>query len=156
MLRMERKEEAIQQSLELAGCYVLTTDVTSASLDSQQVHDSYMALQKVERDFRAIKTGLLEVRPIFVRKEERTRGHIFCCMLALKLSRQIEQRLRAVFGSTESNPDAITLPDALTSLSRLCLLNYPVDQKNTLTKLPLPDARQQQILDALRVHLPSM
>ena len=65
---------AIEQNLKLAGCYALTTDVTPAKLDAEQVHTSYMALEKVERDFRAIKTGLLEVRPIFVRKEGRTRG----------------------------------------------------------------------------------
>jgi transposase len=155
-LRLERKPEAIEHALQLAGCYVLTTDVTPASLNTQQVHASYMALQKVERDFRAMKTGLLHVRPIFVRKEARTRGHVFCCMLALKLSREIERRLRAAFGTIENNPDAITLPDALAALSRICLLNYPVDEKTTLPKLPLPDQSQQQILAALQVHLPAM
>jgi transposase len=155
-LRMERKPEAIQRALQLAGCYALITDVTPASLDTKQVHASYMALQKVERDFRAMKTGLLHVRPIFVRKQGRTRGHVFCCMLALKLSREIERRLRTAFGTTETNPNAITLPDALAALSRICLLNYPVDEKTTLPKLPLPDQAQQQILAALRVHLPAM
>ena len=155
-LRMERKEEAIEQSFELAGCYVLTSNVPPASLDTQQVHDSYMALEKVERDFRTIKTGLLDVRPIFVRKQERTRGHVFCCMLALKLTREIEKRLRAAFATTDTNPKAIPLPDALASMARLCLLHYTVDQKTTVTKLPLPDSRQQQILSALKVKLPAM
>ena len=99
---MECKQAAIEQSLKLAGCYALTTDVTPEKLDAEQVHTSYMALEKVERDFRAIKTGLLEVRPIFVRKEGRTRGHVFCCMLALKLAREMERRLRAAFGATET------------------------------------------------------
>jgi transposase len=146
----------IQQSLDLAGCYVLTSNVPPASLDTHQVHDSYMALEKVERDFRTIKTGLLDVRPIYVRKEERTRGHVFCCMLALKLTREIEKRLRAAFATTDTNPKAIPLPDALASLARLCLLHYTVDEKTTVTKLPLPDSRQQQILSALKVKLPAM
>jgi transposase len=155
-LQMKPKPEAIDRSLELAGCYVLTSDVTPAKLEAAQVHESYMALEKVERDFRAMKTGLLEVRPIFVRKEGRTRGHVFCCMLALKLTREMERRLRAAFGTTETNPDAITLPDALVALSRLCLLHWPVDGENIVTKLPLPDQGQQEILAALRVHLPGM
>ena len=45
---------------------------------AQQVHDSTMAIEKVERDFRTLKTGLLEVRPVWVRKKSRTRGHVFC------------------------------------------------------------------------------
>jgi transposase len=70
MLILERQEAAMATSLELAGCYVVTTDVLPQSMNTQEVHDSYVSLQKVERDFRAMKTGLLEVRPLFVRKEE--------------------------------------------------------------------------------------
>ena len=92
--------------------------------------------------------------PALTRKESRTRGHVLSCMLALKISRKMERRLRAVFDTTDSNPHAITLPDALASLSRLCLLHYPVDTKTTVTRLPKPDARQKQILSALGVTLP--
>ena len=101
-----------------------------------------------------MKTGLLEVRPLFVRKESRTRGHVFCCMLALKLSREMERRLREQFGTTDSNPHAITLSDALTSLASLCLMHYKVDEKTTVTKLPQPRASQAKILTALGVILP--
>jgi transposase len=118
-------------------------------------NDSYVSLQRVERDFRALKTGLLEVRPVFVRKESRTRGHVFCSMLALRLSREMERRLRAAFGTTDSNPHAITLPDALRALSSLSLLQYKIDEKTTVTKLPQPTANQQQILAALGVSLPA-
>src|SRR5215472_12734547 len=125
------------------------------SMSAQEVHESYVSLQKVERDFRVLETGLLEVRPVFVRKESRTRGHVFCSMLALKLSREMERRLREAFGTTDSNPHAITLPDALRALSSLCLLQYKIDEKTTVTKLPQPRANQQQILAALGVSLPT-
>jgi transposase len=130
--------------------------VVRDDLSSQQVHDSYLSLGKVERDFRTLKTGLLEVRPVWVRKESRTRGHVFCCLLALKVAREMERRLRAALGTTETQADALTLPDALLALTRLCLLHYPVDEKTMVTKLPQPDARQRQILQALDVSLPAM
>jgi len=155
-LKLERREEAITRFLDLAGCYVVTTDVAQAELSAQQVHDSYVALRKVERDFRTLKTGLLEVRPVWVRKESRTRGHVFCCLLALKVSREMERRLHAAFGTTGTQADALTLPDALRALTRLCLLHYPVDEKTTVTKLPQADARQREILKALGVTLPTM
>ena len=101
-----------------------------------------------------MKTGLLEVRPLFVRKESRTRGHVFCCMLALKLTREIERRLQAAFGTTNANPHACTVPDAMAALQRLCLLEYQIDNKTTVTRLPKPAARQKEILSALQVHLP--
>ena len=155
-LVLESDSAAIAKSLELAGCYVVTSDVAKQNLSAQQVHDGYLSLQKVERDFRAIKTGLLEVRPVFLRDENRTRGHVLCCMLALKLSREIERRLHAQFGTTDRNPHAITLPDVLTALSSLCLLHYRIDEKTTVTKLPQPTANQKQILGALGVSLPAM
>jgi transposase len=151
---LERNQAAIEKKLELAGCYVVVTDVPKQTLDGQKVHDSYVSLQKVERDFRQMKTGLLEVRPVFVRKETRTRGHVFCCMLALKLSREIERRLQAAFGTTDCDRHAVTLPDALAALSRLCLLNYTVNGTTSFTRLPKPDPRQAEILNALGVALP--
>jgi len=153
-LLLERQEAALERALELAGCYVVVSDVPQGQLSGQEVHDSYVSLQTVERDFRQLKTGLLEVRPVFVRKQSRTRGHVLACMLALKLSRELERRLQAQFGTTDADAHAITLPDALAALSRLCLLHYPVDEQTTLTRLPRPDARQRQILAALDVHLP--
>ena len=82
--------EAKRKSLELAGCYVLVSDVAKENLITEQIHENYMALQKVQRDSRTMKTGRLEIRPVFVRKESRTRGHVLCAMLALlKLQREV-------------------------------------------------------------------
>ena len=153
-LVLVRNQVAISRAMELAGCYVVTTDVPKQQLETQAVHDSYVSLQKLERDFRTLKTGLLEIRPVFVRKESRTRGHVMSCLLALKLSRELERRLQLAFGTTESNPHAITMPDAIASLSRLCLLHYPINATTTITRLPIPDARQKEILAALGVTLP--
>jgi hypothetical protein len=154
VLTLLKNEAAIERSLELAGCYVVVSDVSKDRMSGQQVHDNYVGLQKVERDFRTMKTGLLEVRPVFVRRESRTRGHVFACMLALKVSREMERRLQSAFGTTDSDAHTITLPDALVALNRLCLLNYPIDADTTVTRLPKPDDRQKQILTALGITLP--
>src|SRR5579863_6269188 len=44
-LKLERHEAAIRRALELAGCYVVTTDVAPAAMSAEQVHDSYRALE---------------------------------------------------------------------------------------------------------------
>ena len=164
--------QAEQRALDLAGCYVIVTNVSQDQFATQAIHDSYLALQKVERDFRTMKTGMLEVRPVFVRKDSRTRGHVLCCMLALKLQRELERRLAAAFGTTDQDPHAITVSDALAALNRLCLLVYDINVKDksgkrgekpqkeqthntTVTRLPKPDPHQRRILDALRVSLPA-
>ena len=145
-------EQAKEQAALLDGCYCIESDVAAEHLSTQDVHDRYKDLQEVERNMRRLKTTFLEVRPIFVRKEQRTRGHVFIAMLALKVLRLMEQRLVDAFGTTETNPEAENVDSALTALSRLCLEHYPIGEQEIIG-LPRPDARQKQILDALKVTL---
>jgi hypothetical protein len=147
-------DEVAQSAVaELDGCYVLETDVPRAVLEAQAVHDRYWDLQEVEQDFRTMKTGLLEVRPIFVRKAQRTRAHVFVTMLALKVVREMRRKLVAAFGTTDDDKMAVTVEEALAGLSRLCLLTYET-QGTAVTRLPQPDARQAAILHALGTPLP--
>ena len=146
-------EAAQTEATRFDGCYVLETDVPQTVLDTQAVHDRYRDLHEVEQDFRTMKTGLLEVRPIFVRKGPRTRAHVLVIMLALKVVRAMRRALVAAFGTTDDDKMAVTVDDALAALSRLCLLIYQV-RGTVITRLPAPDARQAAILHALGTPLP--
>ena len=141
------------EAAQLEGCYVLETDVPQPALDAQAVQDRYWDLHEVEQDFRTMQTGLLEVRPIFVRKARRTRAHVFVTMLALQVVREMRRGLVAAFGTTDDDKMAVTVEDALLAFARLCLLTYHV-QGTVVTRLPTPDARQKAILDALGTPLP--
>ena len=145
-------EKAKQDAALLDGCYCIESDVPSAHLTTQEVHDRYKDLQQVEQNFRTLKTVFLEVRPIFVRTAQHTRGHVFIAMLSLKVLRLMQQRLRNFYGTTDENADAETAESALVALSRLCLQHYRVDDQEIIG-LPRPDPRQQEILSALEVKL---
>jgi len=145
------KDKKAEDSL-LDGCYVVETDVSDDKLDKETVWDRYGDLQKVERDFRRMKTTLIEIRPIFVRKESRTRGHVFVSMLSLKIARLIETRLYNIFQTTRESDNAVTVEDAIAALSRLCLQYYRIGDQ-TVSGLPKPDDYQQKILDALGVKI---
>ena len=147
-------EAAQTEASRFDGCYVLETDVPQTVLEAQAVHDRYRDLHEVEQDFRTMKTGLLEVRPVFVRKAPRTRAHVLVTMLALKVVRAMRRALVAAFGTTDDDKLAVTVDDALATLSRLCLLIYQV-RGTVITRLPTPDERQKAILDALGTSLPT-
>jgi hypothetical protein len=51
---------------------------TKEVASTQQVHDRYLDLTKVERDFRKLKTGLLELRPIFCARRGARVGTLWC------------------------------------------------------------------------------
>jgi len=124
----------------LDGCYVLETDVPANLMDAATGNDRYMDLTRVERDFRSMKTGLLEIRPIFLRKARRTRGHALVTMLALKLARELERRVADL---------GLMAQDALDRLAGVRLVTF-ADPALGLWRLPRRHARpQQEILDRL-------
>jgi len=133
-------EEQRRKEGELDGCYVIESDLPGDVASAQQLHDRYLDLTQVERNFRTLKTGLLEVRPVFLRKEGRTRGHALVCMLALKLARELERRL---------SPLGLTVQDGLERLAAVRLVRLGDDDLN-LWRLPTsyPKA-QSEVLEAL-------
>jgi len=135
------------------GCYTLETNVSRAHLYAASVDARYRDLQQVERNFRTLKTGGLEVRPIFLRKAERTRAHVFIAMLALKITRCFEQKLRHAFGTTDDDAHAVDLDEALLALSRLTYLHYEINGQLT-TRLPRLDPQQHAIFQALGLDFP--
>lgn len=137
----------------LDGCYVLETDVRAEQLDTRTVDERYRDLQRVERDFRNLKTVGLEVRPIFLRKAARTRGHVFVAMLALKLLRALAAPLQQAFGTAHDEPYTLTVEAALATLSRLCLLRYG-SASGDVVSLPRLDERQRALFEALQIRPP--
>jgi hypothetical protein len=126
---------------QLDGCYVIESNLPKEVADTQQVHDRYLDLTQVERDFRTLKTGLLELRPIFLRKEERTRGHALVCLLALKLAREMDRRLAPLGLTVEDGLERlkavrlVRLGDGAIELWRLPT-SYPAAQTEVLAALP--------------------
>ncbi len=126
-------EAARQKQAALDGCYVIESDLPQEVANTQQVHDRYLDLAQVERDFRTLKTGLLALRPIFLRKAERTRGHALVCLLALKLARELDRRLA---------PLGLTVEDGLERLNAVRLVRLGNDQVE-LWRLPTSYPRAQ-------------
>jgi Transposase DDE domain len=122
------------------GCYVVVSNVPTDQASTQCLWDRYGYLQHVERDFRTLKTALLELRPIFLRKARRTRGHALVAMLALKLSRALWKRVQSL---------GITIQDALDRLDGIRLVSL-ADPRLGLWRLPTRwDTPQAEILAAL-------
>jgi hypothetical protein len=74
------------------GKWVLQTDLED--LSAEDVALQYKQLWMVEEMFRTVKT-LLETRPIFHKRDETIRGHVFCSFLALLLRKELQDRLEA-------------------------------------------------------------
>jgi hypothetical protein len=140
MVHLVVDEDARAELESLDGCYVVVTDVPVANASAQTIWDRYGDLQRVERDFRTMKTTGLELRPIFLRKANRTRAHAFVTMLALKIIRALQQRVA---------PLGLTWEDALDRLQGVRLVTL-ADPALGLWRLPVRWAPEQRaILDVL-------
>ena len=65
---------------------------TNTSLTSEQVALKYKELWQVEHVFRDMKS-ILDTRPIFHKRDETIRGHVFCSFLSLVLRKELDRRL---------------------------------------------------------------
>jgi len=138
-------EDAQTEAATLDGCYVLKTDLTPAQAPKEMVHDRYKDLASVEQAFRTCKTAHLEVRPIFVRREARTRAHAFVVMLAY----QIIQYLTACW-----SPLDVTVEEGLHALTTLCLVEVSPQHAASYHCIPTPRDAIARLLHRADVKLP--
>lgn len=74
------------------GKWVLRTNLSSAQASTEEVARLYRQEVSIEHDFRDLKS-FIELRPIFHRLEPRVRAHVFICVLAKVVARELETRL---------------------------------------------------------------
>jgi len=146
-LLLKEDVEALAETSKLDGCYCLTTDLTAEQASKKTVHDRYKDLAQVERAFRTSKTGHLELRPIHVRLESRTRGHALVVMLAYRLVMELARRWRG---------QDMTVEEGLHSLATLCAVEVQLGSKSpTVNEIPQPRASLQRLLTATGISLPA-
>ena len=81
--------EKVRAEARLDGKWVLRTNL---DYEAEVVAQIYKQLWMVEDLFRTMKS-VLETRPIYHKRDETIRGHVFCSFLALVLRRELEHRL---------------------------------------------------------------
>jgi transposase len=143
-VRVETDIKKIDEASELDGCYALKTDVEPAVLSKELAHERYKDLSEVEFAFRTMKTTLEEVRPIYVRKKETTRGHVFVVMLAYMIIKYISDELK------ELN---YTRKFIIESLDKIQLLKYEINGKEIAVIPSELLMHQQLIVDKLNIRL---
>jgi hypothetical protein len=144
-LTLTINEDAQHEAAKLDGCYVLKTDLTPAQAPQEMVHDRYKALASVEQAFRTCTTAHLAVRPIFLRREARTRAHAFVVMLAY----QIIQYLASCWSTWD-----LTVEEGLHALTTLCLVEVSPTNAPSYHCLPTPRDTIARLLHRADITLP--
>lgn len=100
----ERNQESIAREAGLDGIYVIRTNLPEASMDADTAVRTYKSLANVEKIFKTLKTRDLGIRPIRHYTEDRTRAHVFLCMLAAHLTWHLRTALAELTYTDEERP----------------------------------------------------
>ncbi len=102
ILRVAKNNSAIEYEESIDGRYFIQTEVEASKLSKELVENSYKSLQKVERAFSILKNEF-DIRPVFVRREARIRGHVMICYLSLLIEVLIEKKLKELYPEIENS-----------------------------------------------------
>ena len=128
------------------GCYVIKTDLPKDAIDKETIHQRYKDLALIESAFRTEKTTFEELRPGYVRKESRTRGHVFVCMMAYIIIKYITEQTYTL---------NYTKKFIFDSLDAIQYIKYNFNNKE-IKILPMElQEHQNQIIEKLQVKLPN-
>ncbi len=124
------------------GVFVLRTNT---ALDPIQAMLRYKQLWTVEQVFRTTK-DILGTRPIYHKRDETIRGHVFCSFLALVLKKDLTDRLAADGAKLE-------WADVLADLDRVQEVELAHEGKRVVMRTPLTGTAGK-VFQATRVALP--
>jgi len=88
-----------------------------------------------------------EGRPVFVRTETHTRGHVLVVMPAYYLVREI----RRAWSTLD-----LRVSEGLNALNRLCAVKLSIKGRDAGLRLPDPDLETKDLLKALKISLPKV
>ena len=146
--------ELFESESAIDGCYIVRTDVDSSRMDKNEAVASYKSLAGVEKAFRNLKTVSLEIRPLYHKRDDRIRAHVFLCMLAYYIQWHADELLASLYendGVESSRRWSFQVVlERLKSIRKTNLKMKGVQISRQVTK---PDAEQQKILDLLGVKL---
>ena len=93
------KDDVIEKRRKLAGYAAIVyedpkslKDSDKKGFDTRAVLGSYHSLEKIEECFRVMKNSF-EIRPMYVKRNERTRAHVLICVLSLMVLRLMQIEL---------------------------------------------------------------
>ena len=145
-LYVEVMAEKYAKKSKYDGFYVWTTDVPEDELTDRKAYERYKDLKYAEDAFRDIKTEYLEIRPLHVRTEDSTRGHLVVTMLAYMILKALKESW---------NDLDITVKGGINLLSKICQNTMEFTSGAKVDYIPEPGDQALQLLERLKLSLPA-
>ncbi|MEV4418289.1 hypothetical protein [Catellatospora sp. NPDC049609] len=143
LLRVD--QAAVKAEARLDGKYLLRC--SDPSLSPEDIAVGYKQLLEVERGWRDLKQ-IIDLRPIFHRREDRIRAHVLLCWLALLLIRVAETRTGHTWHRLRDHLQRLHLATFTGTAGTYRQTSEPTKpQRDTYTALGLPLPLPKKIVD---------
>jgi hypothetical protein len=86
------------------------------------------------------------MRPVYLRAENRTRGHALVVMLAYLMAQALRQRWRDI---------DLTVQEGLDRLASLCLVEVSLGGRSSYNQVPTPRDDVRQLFEAAGIAIPT-
>ena len=96
LLTVKIDEKLLKEESYLDGCYVIRSNLPVDQGSMETVHKRYKDLSNVEWAFRTMKSDTIELRPIHVRKKQRTRAHAFIIMIGYLIEKYLREKWKDI------------------------------------------------------------
>jgi transposase len=144
-------EAKIEQESLFDGCYIIYTDVSPEDMTASEVVENYKKLMQVEQAFRNMKTVRLEIRPVYHKKDDRIKSHVFICMLAYYVMWHMKQKLKPLFDANGAGADRKYTFDYVIETLK-CIRKQTVEICNVKSNvITTPSNEQKHILQLLEI-----
>ena len=145
--------EEYQKQKQLDGKYIIETTVQKERMNTEQVRQEYKKLQNVEHAFRYLKTDKLNIRPVYHRNEEQTRGHVFICMFAYAIVKEMETAIYPWLKSYNAkNKCKLSYWDIIDELKNIKMSELEIGYRMKELKIPELNPIQVQVMKILKLN----
>lgn len=151
------KAEKYLQAKQLAGKYVICTGIDKEQMDKHEVRKQYKNLQNVEHAFRDFKSDHIQIRPVFVRNQAQTRGHVMLTMFSYAIIKEMENKIFPFLKSWNKKAKSqLAFADIIEELKGIKLVELNLGRNVDTLKITELNELQKEILklfDMNKKHL---
>lgn len=149
--------EEYQKQRTLDGKYIIESTVPKELMDTKEVRQKYKELQNVEHAFRDIKTDKLDIRPVFHRNADQTRGHVFVCMFAYAIIKEMETAIYPWLKTYNAkNKCKLSYDDIVDELKNVKMSEIELGHRIKKFMMPKLNPIQQKVMEILKLKPEAM
>jgi len=140
----KKEREKIEK---LDGCYAIKTSLTDITKEKkEEIHSAYKTLIKVENAFKTLKTNYLEIRPLYLRTDNRIIGHTVVSMLAYNIVLKLKGYI---------NLRGLDFKSTIRQLASIKSVTNQINKALSFDFIPAVDKTIQELFDVMKFKLPT-